>query len=196
MSDMSAPVQDPLHDIFHTTFFGLRAIQHWSDVVLWELFFEEQGGLKAVLELGSGGHGLSIIFALHAVTRGFQLYTFDRRRYQSLDWPLPKLLNLEKQAQVVDLFSEAGAKRVLQLLAKPELHPLLLFCDDGDKPREFATFAPHLRPGDYVGVHDWGLEFYAEDVLPMQGRVEPWRFDLADRMGGSTRMWKVREVRA
>jgi cephalosporin hydroxylase len=189
-------VEDPLHDIFHTTFFGVRAIQHWSDVVLWELFFEEHSDVKTVLELGSGGHGLSIIFALHAITRGLKLFTFDRKRYQSLDWPLPRLLGLEKNAHVIDLFSDSGTERLLQFLAMTGLHPLLLFCDDGDKPREFATFAPCLRRGDYVGVHDWGLEFQAKDTQPMEGRIEPWRFDLADQMGGSTRIWKVTEAQA
>ena len=181
-------MNDPLHDIFHTTFFGVRAIQHWSDVVLWELFFNEHPDIKTVIELGSGGHGMSIIFALHGVTRGFQLYTFDRRRYDSLDWPLPKMLGLEKTSYVVDLFSEQGKKKVTDLLSK---HPLLLFCDDGDKPLEFAAFVPHLRVGDYVGVHDWEVEFFLKDAQVDGVHLEPWRFDLADEMGGSTRIWRV-----
>ena len=186
---------DPLHDIFNTTFFGVRAIQHWSDVVLWELFFNEHPDIKAVLELGSGGHGLSIIFALHSVTRDFKLFTFDRKRYKSLDWPLPKLLNLEETFQCVNLFGAGGKEAVLALVARPESHPLLLFCDNGDKPKEFAQFVPYLGPGDYVGVHDWGLEFWPKDAQ-VGVRLEPWRFDLADQIGGSTRIWKVKEVQA
>lgn len=170
----------------------MRAIQHWSDVVLWELFFEEHPDLKTVIELGSGGHGLSIIFALHAVTRGFELIMFDRKRYDSLDWPLPRLLRLEECSHVVDLFSVHGRERVLRLLDTAGLHPILLFCDNGDKPREFATFAPRLQTGDCIGVHDWGVEFGPEDAQVSGVRLDPWRFDLADQMGGSTRIWEVR----
>jgi len=178
--------KDPLHDIFNTTFFGIRAIQHWSDVVLWELFFNEHPDIKTVIELGSGGHGLSVIFALHGVTRGFKLIMLDRKRYESLDWPLPKLLRLGDDFHAVDLFSE----RSPAWLATRD-HPLLLFCDNGDKPREFRTFVPHLFPGDYVGVHDWGLEFGPENAHVDGVRLEPWQFERADEMGGSTRIWRV-----
>lgn len=180
----------PLHDIFNTTFFGVRAIQHWSDVVLWELFFNEHPDIRLVIELGSGGHGLSIIFALHAVTRGFELVMVDRKRYKSLDWPLPRLLRLEETSHVIDLFSDYGREWVIDLL-QSKLHPLLLFCDNGDKPKEFAQFVPHLSLGDYVGVHDWELEFWPKDAQVEGVHLEPWQFDLAGQMGGSTRIWKV-----
>ena len=183
--------EDPLHDIFNTSFFGVRAIQHWSDVALWECFFNEHPQIKTVVELGSGGHGLSIIFALNGVTRGFKLITFDRRRYESLDWPLPKLLQLEDTFASVDLFADKVVKRMVEWLGRDELHPLLLFCDNGDKPREFATFVPHLRAGDYVGVHDWKVEFHPKDAQ-IDVNLEPWQHELADRMGGSTRLWEVR----
>jgi len=182
-------VADPLHDIFKTSFFGVRAIQHWSDVVLWEHFFDEHPEIKTVIELGSGGHGLSIIFALHGVTRGFELITIDRKRYKSLDWPLPKLLSLASTFYALDVFGK-GRQDVLDFL-KFSARPLLLFCDNGDKPKEFATYVPFLQPGDFVGVHDWGLEFFQKDADVLGGRVEPWRFDLADELGGSTRIWEV-----
>jgi hypothetical protein len=159
-------------------------------VVLWELFFNEHPQIKTVIELGSGGHGLSIIFALHGVTRGFKLFTFDRRRYDSLDWPLPRLLELEDTFASVDLFADKVVQRMKYWFGKDEIHPLLLFCDNGDKPREFATFVPHLWPGDYVGVHDWEVEFYPKDAQ-IGVSLEPWQHDLADRMSCITRLWEV-----
>jgi len=53
------------------------------------------------------------------------------------------------------------------LLTQPELHPFLLFCDDGDKPREFRTCVPWLWPGDLVAVYDWDMEFGVNDVQPV-----------------------------
>lgn len=181
---------DPLHNMSGASFFGIGARQIWADVVLWEYFFNEADGLKAVIELGSGGHGLSVIFALHGVTRGFTVYTFDRRRYKSLDWPLPKLLKVEETFQAVDLFTARGQKAVLSLLARPELHPLLLFCDNGDKPREFAGFVPHLQPGDWAGVHDWDTEFLPADAL-VGVPLKPWRFALAGELDCISRIWEV-----
>ena len=156
MRRSSTKSADPLHDIFRTSFFGVRAIQHWSDVALWECLFNEHE-IKTVIELGSGGHGLSIIFALNAVTRGLELITIDRKRYDSIDWPLPKLLGLEDTFHALDIFGN-GRKKLIDYISSAQ-RPLLLFCDNGDKAKEFATFVPCLQPGDYVGVHDWGLSF-------------------------------------
>lgn len=33
--------------------------------------------------------------------------------------------------------------------------PCYLFCDGGDKSREMKTYAPLLRSGDLISVHDW-----------------------------------------
>ena len=187
---MNLSNSDPLHNMSGVSFFGIGARQIWVDVVLWELFFNEHPQIKTVIELGSGGHGLSVIFALHGVTRGFKLFTFDRKRYDSLDWPLPRLLQLERTFCNLDLLGYMGVQHVKRLLDRPELHPLLLFCDNGDKPKEFAAFVPYLMVGDYVGVHDWEVEFYPKDAQ-IGVNLEPWQHDLADRMGGITRLWEV-----
>jgi hypothetical protein len=42
--------------------------------------------------------------------------------------------------------------------------PFVLFCDDGHKQREVATFAPALRVGDFLAVHDLGTEIFPENV--------------------------------
>jgi cephalosporin hydroxylase len=33
--------------------------------------------------------------------------------------------------------------------------PCYLFCDGGNKPREMMTYAPLLRSGDLLAIHDW-----------------------------------------
>ena len=37
---------------------------------------------------------------------------------------------------------------------------MILLCDNGDKPREFDTFAPLAKPGDIIVVHDWETEIF------------------------------------
>ena len=42
--------------------------------------------------------------------------------------------------------------------------PFVLYCDDGDKPREVATFASSLRAGDLLAVHDFGTEIFPRHI--------------------------------
>ena len=183
--------RDLLRALRHTTIFGQSATQHWVDVVLWEHFFNKHPDIKAMIEFGTGMGGLSIAFALHAVQRDFAFFTFDARKWDAcFSSPLARLVDLEGHFQQANLFKDDGRKAVLKLLRQSALHPLLLFCDNGDKPREFADYVPHLRPGDYVAVHDWGKEFGPEDAALYP--IEPLYFDLAEQMEGITRMWRVK----
>jgi hypothetical protein len=38
------------------------------------------------------------------------------------------------------------------------------FCDNGKKDEEVMTYAGYLRPGDMLGVHDWGSEIDPQKV--------------------------------
>ncbi len=42
--------------------------------------------------------------------------------------------------------------------------PLVLYCDNGNKPLEVETFAPALRAGDFLAVHDLGTEIFPENI--------------------------------
>ena len=39
-----------------------------------------------------------------------------------------------------------------------------IFCDGGDKALEFNTYAPMLKPGDCIAVHDWGQEIFYSQI--------------------------------
>jgi hypothetical protein len=43
--------------------------------------------------------------------------------------------------------------------------PALIYCDNGDKPKELEWYAPTLRKGDVIAAHDFGNE-YSESELP------------------------------
>ena len=38
--------------------------------------------------------------------------------------------------------------------------PALIYCDGGNKPKEFAKYAPIIRVGDFIGAHDWDYGGY------------------------------------
>lgn len=54
--------------------------------------------------------------------------------------------------------------------------PALVFCDNGNKPRELIEYAPILRPGDYLSVHDYGTEVMDGDLKVLKNlfvEIEP-----------------------
>lgn len=172
---------EALHD---TTLFGLPTLQGWDDFAAWERWFGEND-VRAIVELGTYHGGFSAYLLLVARQKGIPFVTFDATAFEGLDSPAARSLGLRDHFVQADVFGD-GKAQVLDVLERDELHPLLLYCDDGDKPREFQTFVPHLRPGDFVAVHDVGTEFYENDVVPLEKYVEPMKF------GGSglTGMWQ------
>ena len=42
--------------------------------------------------------------------------------------------------------------------------PFVLYCDNGNKPREVDAFASALHVGDFLAVHDLGTEIFAQDI--------------------------------
>lgn len=75
-------------------------------------------------------------------------------------------------------------------LAAPEfrgLRPLLLFCDNGDKPREVALYGPALRVGDYLAVHDFDAEIFASDI---PSEFKPVLADVCEELGSVTRFFQ------
>jgi len=115
--------------------------------------------------------------------------TFDHKESANLDTPLARLLGLGGRFILGNLFGEAGQTLIHLLSNMP--HPILLFCDNGDKPREFREFVPHLQAGDYVGIHDWGTEIGHDDVSIFGDALEPLWWKQWEDVGSITRFLKV-----
>lgn len=158
------------HDVFNSSFCGVPMRQLWSDLVLWELFLRDHREIHCIVELGSGYGGMSLFLAAQAAMRNQAFYTLDRERPAALDTPLSKLLALEHSFILGDYWESTNAD-LLRILHAPELKPLMLFIDGGDKPKEFRLLVPELSKGDYVSVHDWGKEFTKEDSEPVRDIV-------------------------
>lgn len=141
----------------HCTFLGVPAAQLWRDLEVWEKFFNEHR-VKSLVELGTGDGGFATFLQIQAQYRGISYRTFDR------DQPRADLDGCFMQ--VKDIFTAPGVVEAI----KHARRPLVLFCDDGDKPREVAMFSPLLEPGDYLIVHDWGTEI---DQHHIPGGFEP-----------------------
>ena len=53
----------------------------------------------------------------------------------------------------------------------------LIYCDGGDKPKEFAFYAPVIRKGDLIGVHDYGT-YEGAEISPVQAGETATTFGL------------------
>jgi hypothetical protein len=150
-----------LHDV-GCTFLGVNCSQSWADFQLWENLLTAHPELRSIVELGTGEAGFSRFLHIQAEARGLEFATFDRVRMDRHRQPGFRKL---------DIFDKPGA------VVSSFVHPVVLFCDNGDKPREVATFAPHLQPGDLLVVHDYGTEFWPRHIPDCMKRVhrEWWR---------------------
>jgi cephalosporin hydroxylase len=139
------------------TFMGAEFQQNWEDLFIWEKFFNDYCP-RTFIELGTGRGGMALFTASQCRSRGIQYHTFDNNTWINLDGALASLLNIRGSFHLIDIFSDEGINQIAALISNSP-HPLAMFFDDGDKPREWSIFSPKLSPGDYCIVHDWGNEF-------------------------------------
>lgn len=173
---MDAALRDPTKQ----TLFGICIQQSWPDLWLWERLLNAHPEIQAIIEIGTKHGGLSLYLLAQATYRGMAFWTCD-----ILPCPRPVLLQRFRKGNVFD-FDGACLKRLL----RDAPHPLILFCDGGDKQMEFRMFVPSLRPGDIVGAHDWGSEFWAHSVECLAEYVKPILLAECEALESITRFWE------
>lgn len=107
-----------------------------------------------IIELGTGYGESSRLFSQYAPTVTFDIV--DKRLFKSTPAAFVKLDILNEPWPVFDLIVASGR--------------VMLFCDNGDKPREFDLFAPYIRPGSFILVHDFPKEINYDHILPVMNR--------------------------
>ncbi len=141
--ELSAQLAEDVHD-GATALAG--ATQTREDIEAWEEFLAGARP-RGVLELGTA----SGAFATWLAERVEWLRTVD---VQAPSAEPPGFVRL-------DIWAQADEVREL-IAAAPR--PFVLYCDNGSKPLEVETFAPALRTGDFLAVHDLGTEVFARDI--------------------------------
>lgn len=146
----------PTEDLADTSIFGTPMAQAWADIWIWERRIFPVYAPSVVIEIGTAHGGLSLYLALQCRARGISFRTFD------IAYPAPTPLVAEF---VLPHFTQGDVfqHRDLVMDGVAAAGRTCLFCDGGDKAREYRTFAPLLKPGDIVGVHDFPLEFTPQD---------------------------------
>ena len=151
--------------------------------------------ITKIVELGTSMGALSIYMGLWGARLGIPVHTFDQdtfpfNREHNIDdiTAKPIFEKLGIRLHHINLFSPDGDAKVKELLSDGAVY---LFCDNGNKPREFQTFVPFLSGGSIVSVHDWPGEIGPTDV---QGLVDsrglvPWMEEWSPTVGTMT--WLV-----
>lgn len=174
---------DSLHNYSSTSFIGCATLQYHVDYFVWEKVFHRYSSrVKQVIELGTGFSGFSLFLLLHCIQRNIEFETFDHKTSHVLNRRVADAVNL------ADHFHEVN------ILDNPEeiysffKHPMLLYCDNGNKPKEVKLFTPHLLAGDVVAVHDWMTEIKPKDIPENYSMVFG---ELCDEVGSLSRFFEV-----
>ena len=140
-------------DLFHlnASYCGYLAQQCWADFAMWEELLNDHPEIDAIFEIGTGVGGFALYLSHQARARGLGFTTFDRAQPSA---------NLEGFIRA-DVFGDDHSALLAGHLRRWKS---ILHCDGDDKPREVATFGPHLRPSSLAVVHDWGHEFLPEHI--------------------------------
>ena len=177
----------------HVSFFGCFAQQNpQAFVSLNRLLLAHD--FSTIIELGTHDSGVATLFALYCLgskmpataddprepslyknathhKRPKEFYTFDNVRR---DIPRLQLLtNMGANVLTRDtLTDEATIAYVRRLIQRPGT--TLLLCDGGNKRREVELYAPALKPGDFIMVHDWAKDAAAMASLRERGIWQSW----------------------
>lgn len=144
----------------HCTFLGLPTLQSFAVFFIFEKILLDYP-FKRIVELGTGQGGLALYLSLYCINKNAEFHTYDIEEINitTKDILLSKI-ELKKYCKTKDIFE--NKEEIIAILKKEGR--TILFCDNGDKILEFNTFAPHLKKGDIIGVHDWDEEIKLTDI--------------------------------
>ena len=127
-------------------FSGVTTYQSWVD--LWILNrVLNQLKPEFIVEIGTALGGSALFLSNYA-----EVHTFDVNKGM-------KKTNDKIHFHHEDCFKSSTLKNLLA-----DKQRKLLYCDGGNKIKEFNTFAKMLNPNDYVLVHDWNAEISEKDI--------------------------------
>jgi len=152
-------------------FMGGGMSQNYLAIPFFEYYFEAHR-FEYIVEFGSQKGCLSTYFAnLAAITEAFFFETYElfpdtdwnRRETEGVGHWFERLAEISPYINYFhqDVFSEETRNHVISNI---EQCKTFIFCDGGDKVKEFNTYAPLLKSGDRIAAHDWGIEIRVEQI--------------------------------
>jgi hypothetical protein len=131
--------------------------QHELDLAAWTYFLKKYEP-NGIIELGTGDGAFSNWLEQ-------KVWWFE-----TMDHKLPKV-SVRNFSLTNILEDEKYVKKIIYS-APPGI---VLYCDNGDKPKEVEMYSKYLGTNDYLAVHDYGIEIKEGDI--------PTQFKLLYNMG-------------
>ncbi len=160
----------------NSTFAGEEIAQRWSDLFIFERTLQEFKP-DMIIELGTYLGALTHFLSLHG-----KVWTIDNmnRKIKKYD-----RVNYNQG----DVFSE-WFQGVIKILINSH-EQIFLFCDNGNKIEEFKLYAPYLKKGDIIFVHDWNNEIKIEDIQQTinEQNLKPHLHELSEKFNSLLRGW-------
>jgi len=151
---MPRGIRTDLHGRGHYYFLGTPLQHQPNEIYLLDNFFRLYKFAK-IVEIGTNRGGLSVLFGLHSWMNNGWTWTFDI--HNKVGMPTKWLLkNLPVKVMIGDVFERLECEFIKERLNS--VGRTLLYCDGGDKDKEFNLFAPYLKIDDIIMAHDRGTK--------------------------------------
>lgn len=146
------------------SFLGRPMTVSFASLFLFEKLLLEYP-FQRIIEFGTWRGTLSLYLLLYSLSENSEFYTYDIKKFSSYEDEdkkdvLKESLDFNRHFRQKDIFN--NIEEIKNLIRQTGRS--ILFCDDGDKKREFNTFVPFLKKGDVVGFHDWTREVQYSDI--------------------------------
>lgn len=168
-------------DKFQIEPFGVHIAHTWLETGM-VLDSINRLGIKRFVEIGLYKGGLAALL-VHTTKHipGFE-YLGIENNSQIIEPTVRKLFDPLANATLWlrDAHTEQTIEDVRRWIAqKPG--PALIYCDGGDKPKEFGLYAPILRIDDFIAAHDWDYGgYHRAEIRPKDVEVSLSEYNLAN----------------
>ena len=149
-----------IDDSLKATYGGNWIQQSWSGLFMLEVVLTKyKPGL--IIELGTGYGSLTRFFSMFAPVVTFDIDdTKLIKEYPGITY------------YIMDVFSKKATDVIVELI-KSKNKKIFLFCDGGNKGREFNTYAPMLKTGDLLFGHDWRSDLHIGHITDLLVKYRP-----------------------
>ncbi len=144
---------------FNYELYGAEICQNRTSLIFLSRLLEQYRP-EVIIEVGTYTGGLSIHFGLYGALKGIPVHTWDiedKRQNNAIFHALSIQFHLD------DCFSAKSDELIKSLLKTKRA---LVFCDGGNKIKEFIYYSDLLKKGDLICCHDFAYdkETFERDV--------------------------------